>query len=290
MKNRYCYGLLLCIATAFVSCMAKKDPLVKAWIYNDSQDKDEQLQNIYTYGGTMEYGLTAANFIDLQPDSTYTSYLSYFDEGKWYFKNNTLILVNHSRQIIELRVDKVDDKELICTNKMKKKVYRFSAAPNHFTSASQNPFSVENNRWRIKARHQESEAELRARLKNHFSFWEKYFAWGLNENIEYLDVRNTPSLLKLYGNGFELQYYEYLYPEWKNIFYDSTDCRVAYENMYYKMYEKSVKWPDSKNRFERFVSAFRQLQGWMDERMSPYVKLRQSRAAVQTKKAGKQHE
>jgi len=155
---------------------------------------------------------------------------------------------------------------------MKRAVYRFSGLPNDFTATAQNPFSVENNQWRIKAKHKESDSELRARLKNHFSFWEKYFAWGLTGKIDYLDIRSTPSLLKMYGNGFQLEYYENLFPEWKNSFYDTADCRIAYEHLYYKMYEKNIKWPDTKNRFERFVAAFHQLQGWMDESPSPYVK------------------
>lgn len=269
MRNSY--SLLLLLWFLF-SCTAKKEPLVQVWLYNDSQDKEEQVEDINKYGGTMEYGLTAANFMDLQPDGTYTSYFSFFDYGKWYFKNGNLILVSHNRQMIELQVNKLSSKELICTNKMKRKVYRFNGLPNNFTTAAENPFSVQNNQWRIKASHRESDAELNARLKNHFSFWEHYFAWGAKHDIDYLDVRSTPSLLKIYGNGFQLEYYENLFPEWKNNFYDTTDCRLAYENLYYKMYEKNINWPDAKNRFERFTSAFHQLQGWMDETMSPYVK------------------
>ncbi|MGN6165237.1 MAG: hypothetical protein ACTHOF_11920 [Flavisolibacter sp.] len=269
MRNSYCLILLLWF---LVSCAGKKDPLVKVWQYNDSQDSKEQLEDYSKYGGTMEYRLTAANFMDLQPDSTYTSYFSFFDYGKWFFKNGSLILVSHNRQIIKLQVSKLCSTELICINKMKRKVYRFNGLPNNFAAVAEDPFSVANNHWRIKAKHKESEAELRARLKNHFSFWEKYFAWGLKNKIDYLDVRSTPSILKMYGNGFELEYYDNLFPEWKNNFYDTADCRVAYDNLYYKMYEKNVNWPDTKNRFERFVAAFNQLQGWMDEKMSPYVK------------------
>lgn len=269
MRNSYCLILLLWF---LVSCADKKDPLVKVWQYNDTQDSKEQLEDYYKYGGTMEYRLTAANFMDLQPDSTYTSYFSFFDYGKWFFKNGSLILVSHNRQIIKLQVNKVSNTELICTNKIKQKVYRFNGLPNNFSATVEDPFSVANNHWRIKAKHKESEAELRARLKNHFSFWEKYFAWGLKNKIDYLDVRSTPSILKMYGNGFELEYYDNLFPEWKNNFYDTADCRMAYENLYYKMYEKNIHWPDTKNRFERFVAAFNQLQGWMDEKMSPYVK------------------
>jgi hypothetical protein len=266
-----CLCVFFALACIIISCTAKQNKLAKVWLYNEDPT-DEQIVENDTYGLSAGSALTAANFIDLQPDSTYSSYLSSYENGKWYFKDNNLILVNRKKQIFELLVNKVSDKEMICTDKMKGIVYRFNGEPNRFEKPTENPFSPQYNQWRVKAKHKESEAELRARLKNHFSFWEKYFAWGLKNKIQYLDVRSTPSILKMYGNGFELEYYDNLFPEWKNSFYDTADCRMAYENLYYKMYEKNIQWPDTKNRFERFVSAFNQLQGWMDEKMSPYVK------------------
>ncbi|HEU4634249.1 MAG TPA: hypothetical protein VFS22_09705 [Flavisolibacter sp.] len=260
----------IAIVCFLISCSTKQNRLVRVWLYNE-EPTEEQIAENDTYGRSAGSALTAANFIDLQPDSTYSSYLSSFEHGKWYFKHNNLILVNQKKQLFELVVNKVSEKEMICTDKMKGIVYRFNGEPNHFETPAENPFSPQNNQWRVKAKHKESEAALRARLKNHFSFWENYFAWGLKNKIQYLDVRSTPSLLKMYGNGFELEYYDNLFPEWKNSFYDTADCRMAYENLYYKMYEKNIQWPDTKNRFERFVSAFDQLQNWMDEKMSPYV-------------------
>ncbi|HEU0109957.1 MAG TPA: hypothetical protein VFQ73_03730 [Flavisolibacter sp.] len=265
-------SILIFISVLLISCAEKKDPLAKVWLYNEDQTKEQVIENAQSYGATKDHNLTAANFIDLQEDGTFTSYLGTFEKGKWFFKNNNLILVNEQRERVEFLVNKITGKELVCSNKMKKTVYRFNGEPNTFSTPSQNPFSAQNNQWRIKPMHKESDAELRARMKNHFGFWEKYFAWGLSEKVDYLDVRSTATPLKIYGNGFELQYYEYLFPEWKNNFYDTADCRLAYENLYYKMYEKSIQWPDTKNRYERFVSAFNQLQGWMDEQTSPYVK------------------
>lgn len=275
MKNSGFYFLLLCL----ISCTAPKDRLAKAWIYN-IEPSPQQLAVNNKHGFERNEALTGANFIDLQPNGTYTSYLSSFENGKWYFKDQNLILVNAQKQIMELQVNMLTDKQMVCTDKMKKLLYNFEGQPNEFTSALQNPFSKQNNQWRLKPTHKESEAELRARLKNHFSFWEKYFAWGLKNNIDYLDVTSTPSLLKIYGNGFQLEYYENLYPEWQNCFYDTIDCRMAYEDVYYKMYQKNIQWPDSKNRFERFVSAFQQLQQWMDEKMSPYVKRKSTVATI----------
>ena len=183
-----------------------------------------------------------------------------------------LILVNRKKDILELQVNKLDDNELVCTNKMKRTVYRFKGLPNSFSSKAENPFSLANNLWRIKPVKRETDVQLRKRMKNHFTYWKHYFAMGLKNEIEVLDIGSTPSLFKLYGNGIQLEYYDNLFPEWKNCFYDSTDCRMAYENVYYKMYQKKIKWPDTENRFERFVAAFSQLEQWMDEKTSPYVR------------------
>jgi hypothetical protein len=37
------------------------------------------------------------------------------------------------------------------------------------------------------------------------------------------------------------------------------------------MYEKDIQWPKTENKFTGFASAFKQLQGWMDEPVSKYV-------------------
>jgi hypothetical protein len=37
------------------------------------------------------------------------------------------------------------------------------------------------------------------------------------------------------------------------------------------MYKKNIDWPKAKNRFEGFVSAFKQLQQWMDADPKTYL-------------------
>jgi hypothetical protein len=207
--------------------------------------------------------MEGSDFINLQPDSTYTSYLMGYDYGRWYYKDSLLILVNHNKRPLELVVNKVDDEELVCTDKMQNILYRFFGYPNKFTSNAQNPFSLENNQWRMKASHKESDVEITARLSNHFKYWEKYFAWGEQTNINTLDYTSTPGPFKLYGNGFALEYLDKQVPQWKESFYDTTDCRKAYEKLYYLMVEKDIQWPKTTDRCKRFVSAFQQLQEWM---------------------------
>jgi hypothetical protein len=264
-------ALCLFLSCLLLACREKaKDPLVNAWIYNDEQTEEQRAENRSFFSGYKTPYFTSANFLDLQPDSTYTGYLNFFDHGKWYFKRNLLILVNHKKKITEFQLNKVNKEELVVTHRMTGNLYRFYGKPNDFKSDAENPFSLVNNRWRIKADHKESDVELRARLKNHFRFWQTYFNWGKEKGLSNLDI-STASLIKIYGNGVKLEYYEYLFPDWRNLFYDTTDCRTAYEMLYYKMYEKDIAWPKTENRFEFMEAAFSQMQRWMDEPTSKYV-------------------
>jgi hypothetical protein len=266
--------LLLCLLVttgSLFSCSPKKDPLVNAWIINENAIDRKTLEQGPGPGFTPDSRFNSGNFIDLQVDGTYSSYLSEYETGKWFFKDQMLILVNRKKNMLEWQVNKVDEDELVCTNKLKRTVYHFKSLPNSFLSKAENPFSIANNLWRIKPLRRETDEQLRKRMKNHFTWWKQYFAMGLQNKVEVLDIGSTPSLFKMYGNGIQLEYYDNLFPEWKNCFYDSIDCRLAYENVYYKMYKNKIKWPDTKNRFESFVSAFTQLEQWMDEKTSPYV-------------------
>ena len=266
MRN-FSFLLVFLVAVVF-SCTNEKEALAKAWIYEEPDDP----RPILSEGYRLDTYLSPANFIDLQGDGSFSRNLNGYENGKWLFKEGNLILVNRRKELLELQVLRVNKKELVCADPKRKIAYRFTGFPNEFTSPLQNPFSVQNNQWRLKAKHKESDSELTGRVKNHFSFWEKYFAWGYKNHLGYLDVRSTTGPLKIYRNGFQLEYYDNLSPEWKDLFYDTADCRIAFENLHYKMYEKEIKWPKTENRFERFVAAFQQLQSWMDERMSPYVK------------------
>ena len=267
--------MILCLLVTtgiLLSCTEKKEVLVKAWIFNDAANEKDMPGKGIGPGLELDHRFNTANFIDLQADGTYSSYLPLYETGKWFYKDQMLIMVNRKKEMLELQVNQVNEDELMCTNKQKGTIYRFKGLRNDFATTSENPFSMNNNLWRIRPARRETDEELRKRMKNHFTYWKQYFAMGLKKKVEVLDIGTTPSLFKLYGNGIQLEYYEYLFPEWKNCFYDSVDCRLAYENVYYKMYQNKIKWPDTENRFERFVSAFSQLEQWMDEKTSPYVK------------------
>jgi hypothetical protein len=268
---------LLILSVVFLSCKSnEKSSFEKAWFYNDDLSKDEQTEDVFKYGAAPEYGFTGASFMNLQPNGKFTSYFTAFDYGDWKLEDSSLVLTNHNKGKLILDVKNLDSKQMVCINKSNHKVYRFNGFPNTFSKEIESPFSIANNLWRVKANHKESDAEIRRRLKNHFKWWEKYFSWGLNNKMQVLDIRSTASVLDMYGNGFELKYYDQQFPEWKNIFYDTSNCWRAYEIVYYLMYKKNIDWPETENRFETFVSAFKQLQQWMDIDPKTYLPAKDS--------------
>ena len=190
------------------------------------------------------------------------------NSGKWYFRENNLILVDYKKQLLELEVKKLGKAELVCLDRKRKKVYRFTGYENNFVTETQNPFSSANNQWRMKALEKENDDEITERLKNHFLFWEKYFAWARLHKVKALDVLGTPSLLEMYGNGYRLEYYSEQPESWKRNFYDSADCWKAYEKMYYMMNRHKITGAEKQNRYEGFENAFHQVVSWFDEKQT----------------------
>jgi len=138
-------------------------------------------------------------------------------------------------------------------------ILSFEKQPAKFSSPADNPFSAENNQWRIPAVKKENDQDLRRRLKNHFRFHEAYFKWALDAKLQSIDVRSTPSLIKIYGNGFALKNFEELPASWRSYFYDEGDCQKA-NNMIKDIFEKrDIAWALTDNRYKMFISAFQQL-------------------------------
>ncbi|HLX92482.1 MAG TPA: hypothetical protein VKR32_12415 [Puia sp.] len=203
--------------------------------------------------------LTAANFITLHADGSYTRDLGIFDYGKWKFNGAAIVFISHTGKvsIYRMRYGWPDQLALLST---RGKLADFTGQPSSFSSPNDDPFILANNQWRIPAIHKETDREIANRLINHFHFWEMYFSWGLKDNVELLDVRNTPTLLTIYGNGVVLKSFKQLPDEWKNYFFDEGDCRKANDMIDHIFDIHKVQIHSHSNRFELYISIFQQLQ------------------------------
>lgn len=252
MNKIFLAFLSVCV---FSSCAPTEKKLSKVWFFISS----ETATKAEGAKGNLPDDLSSLSFIDLQPDGTYTAYLSSFEYGRWLVnRKDQLVLENSRKKELILPIEKINEDELSVT--LRDKVYQFGGFPNNFVSADENPFSLTNNQWRIKAVHKETEEEIALRLQNHFRFWEQYFAWALKTEKEILNVRSLPSPLKLYSNGFAVIPLEEQSQKWTSNFYDSADSRIAFDKINNLLIKEDIDWPNTKNRFKLFVSAFQQLQ------------------------------
>lgn len=231
------------------SCISKKEQLSALWFYTFSTSE----------GDSGNIKLTPANFIDLKADGTYTMDFSGFDYGRWESEGKSILLSNQQSKKIVLPIMLLKTKDMQLQIG-KGAIANFESRPGTFTSNSLNPFSIENNQWRIRATKKESEEQIKKRLKNHCKFYEVYFRWALDNELKSLDVRSTASAIKIYGNGFSLKAPEELPDNWRFYFYDEEDCIKA-NNILKNIFEQNdIAWSNTDNKYKMFISAFQQLQ------------------------------
>ena len=221
----------------------------------------------YTYSSgeiPMGFSLTPTSFIYLDPGKTYTLDFGKFQYGKWDKHSDTLILYPDGGKVSRYLMKYLKSNEMKL-NIAPGVVSDFSGSPAAFASRAENPFSIGNNQWRMPAKHKETAAAIRNRLINHCAFWKAYFSWALDNNMDQVDVRSTPSPIKIYSNGFALKKFDDLPTEWQNYFYDTADCRLANSILEDIFKTKNIAWPQTDSRYQMFMGAFEQLENFLRE-------------------------
>jgi hypothetical protein len=236
---------LLIVTTIFLSG-CEKPGISQLWFYTYSSDPDPDKSS-----------LTPANFLELRNDKTFTSDLGKFKSGHWDFKDQQLFLHANNGEIDILLLNFLKSKEMqIQTGKSNAANFDGQPVP----EIAKDPFSGANNLWRITATRKESDEQLKSRLKNHCKFWVSYFNWALDNELTTVDVRSTPSPIRIYGNGFTIKSYADLPEIWKGYFYDSTDCAKATMILENIVRTHTIAWPHTDNKYKMFISAFQQME------------------------------
>lgn len=240
------YIFVLC---ALAACVQPTGNIEKLWFFTHSSGSLSDRDTL----------LTPASFISLKKDGSYTLDFETFEYGTWVKEGKTIHLKNSKNKSTDILIKNLSPVEMELTIKDFSPA-NFESQPARFESPAENPFSLENNRWRITAESKESDKELKLRLLNHLKFWELYFSWGLTNELNSIDVRSTPTLIKIYGNGFALKTTDQLPLKWKQCFFDEDDSKKANEIMKKIFQESDIAWAHTDNKYKMFISAFQQLQ------------------------------
>ncbi|MGB8191874.1 MAG: hypothetical protein WCF67_08150 [Chitinophagaceae bacterium] len=247
LSARLCmYSIALSVLLG--ACTSKKDRLAKLWFFTYSSG---------TVAGN-DTLLNPVSFLQLRADGTYTRDFGKFEHGTWHKEDQELFLKDHQGKINRFHfTTKGKEMQLSIANRA---IANFESQPLPETDLSENPFAKENNEWRIPAAKKENDNEIKERLYNHCRFWEAYFTWALKKEYKSVDVRSTPTPIKIYGNGFGLKPVEELPARWVSYFYDPEDCFKASDQLKYIFQHNNIAWGQSDNKFKMFISAFQQLQ------------------------------
>ncbi len=234
------------------ACHSNKPFSSPLWFYRYSSSTPSKWDTV----------LTRFSYLYLQSDGSYTQDFGRFEYGKWSFRDHELFLTNQHNTTYIYSIPKISENELAVYLSKGKLAY-FEKQPRPSGDPANNPFSLDNNRWRIPATHKESIPEIRQRLLNHFHFWETYFTWDDDNNVGYLDVTDIPTPLKVYGNGFGLKHYDDLSPQWKSYFYDSVDCYNADTLVKGTFRRNKIKWPENDDENKLFIGGIRQVEDFL---------------------------
>jgi hypothetical protein len=216
----------------------------------------------FTYSSdtlTDKPGLTPANFLELKPDNQFTGDLGKFQSGRWIKKDEVLILTGENGDVKKLLILELKSKEMQL--KVGQTYANFDGFP--LPVLEKDPFAKAKNLWRYKATGKETDVQIKQRLRNHCEFWASYFNWALESEMETVDVRSTPSPIKIYGNGFSIKSYQDLPTAWKEYFYDSADCRRASEILEDVVQTHTIAWAHTNNKYKMFISAFQQMRQFL---------------------------
>ncbi|NML22818.1 hypothetical protein HHL16_18175 [Pseudoflavitalea sp. G-6-1-2] len=247
--------VLLSIVLGLAACSGRQGLLTKVWFYSYAEDTDTQ--------DPADSVLTPVNFINLESRGKYTASLDKFEHGTWTLKDREIVLTPASGKSRTIIIRKLGEKEMIADVNAANGAsswHHFEGLDNPVDDEKDSPFSVTNNKWRVKATQKETPQQVTERLINYFRFWEKYFGWGLESDKNSLDVRSLPGPLKMYGNGFALIPVDQWPAEWSNYFFDQEDRQVAFDKIRWVLRNKKVAWPETGHRFKQFMSVFQQMQ------------------------------
>jgi hypothetical protein len=251
MRTPILLAIPLSLATLF-ACHSNTRSSSPLWVFSYSSDPTSKWDSI----------LSRASFIDLHTDHTYTQDFGHFDYGEWSLKRNELYLTNQKHKTYIFRVISMGP-NLLSLYLGTDKIAFFQRMPSPSSRASKDPFSLDNNRWRFPPAHKENIDEIRQRLLNHYQFWEAYFKWGSDNDVNAIDVADIPTPMKIYGNGFGLKKYDSLSTRWKACFFDEEDCHNADTLIKGIFRRNKFKWPDTEDQGRLFVSGVQQVENFL---------------------------
>ncbi|MBG9378596.1 hypothetical protein I5907_20355 [Panacibacter sp. DH6] len=289
MKKLCCVLLLI---SALASCKKdKSELLVGRWDFTrlEMPAMYDLIGNIKLAVDNDEIALKRfllGNKLILRSDSTFDMVmLKQYMHGNWHYDKTSqhLLLDDASGDALDItvRVDSITGTRLIFDIdqfSLNKIVNRHSSADNYYdlllnkaycqfyldldrdkyNDIKDDPYSIENNKWRIQPSAAESDAQIKDRVLNHLHFWKLLFADGQQFERPFISYNWFDSPLVVASNGVQLDFLYKHDKEWAQNFYDTAQAQRGYEMMD-KGFDKKLKFMKTDNKYAKQEDMMKQL-------------------------------
>ncbi|MBK7306795.1 MAG: hypothetical protein IPI88_06950 [Chitinophagaceae bacterium] len=170
-----------------------------------------------------------------------------FDYGTWQYDDATkTITINNSiekgKDVYKIAKIAYDEMTLVNTGIGSITNLKFIAPGKRYKNANDEPYSLQNNRWRIKPTSKESDSAIHQRLKENLYFFILFYKSALAKEDKAVSFWGLPSCFKWYGGAIFIKKKDELKDNWINCFYNKDQAMQAYA-LADKLLSQKYNWP-----------------------------------------------
>jgi len=243
IKKEVAYGKLVYLDTA----ENIYNILCQAWVLEDDADGIEGLteSSAFEIPYRSFYFSTKGSFVK-NPRNT-------FDYGSWTFddKTKTITLnntIDGGRDIYKIASLASDEMVLVNAGMNSSTKLTFIAPGLRFKNANDEPYFLENNRWRIKPRQKENDSAIHRRLKENLKFFILFYKSALAKDDKAVSFWGLPSCFKWYGGAIYLKKEDELLDNWISCFYNKEQAMQAYA-LANRLLSEHYDWPKGESNW-----------------------------------------
>lgn len=192
------------------------------------------------------------------------------DYGTWSFDDaGKIISINNTidKDKDRYKIAKLTATELVLVNVGVKSTtnLKFIAPGTRFKDPGDEPFFIENNRWRLKPKAKETDAAIHQRLKENIHFFVLFYKSVLAKNDPHVSFWGLPSCFKWYGGGIFLKKEDELKENWVDCFYNEEQAMKAYA-LADRLLSQKYNWPKGEQNWLKLnLAVLEQMYKKIDE-------------------------
>lgn len=166
-----------------------------------------------------------------------------YEYGKWsYDKSSQKINFqsNLSKQKFEIELSFIEDSIPQIALKHQKEKYTYYQEAKLLKNFKEEPFHPSNNRWRIKASHEESKQEIIDRLGEYFKHMAYLLKAADERNLKVISFEYSMGIIRIYNGGIGIVPVENIPQIWKDTYYSEDQVKLAH--FLYEFYLDNFKY------------------------------------------------